>query len=148
MKRLLITSIAATLIVGGSVLFMNKKVTEPVIKDDSSQYIVMSENNKPVEITVEEIAQPVVSQPEIIEKPIVTVIKPSDSVVIKNYEQLMLENFIKQPQIYIFINKYLKVQYADKFSDENLQSTITYLVDYFAINKNIDMSNIKQTFTW
>lgn len=128
---------------------MSKKT---IIKTKPNNYIVMSTNNKPIEVTVEKTDNTVKTAPivesKIPEETPVDTVTQTPTPIIKDYNQIMLENFIQRPQIYKFINQYLKNQYPDKFTDVNVQSTLSYLINYFSSDKNIYTSDLYNTFTW
>lgn len=139
MKKLLFIAVSA--IIATTVAVLNVTPIRDT-KQPEVQEVVQIEVIQPVEeiqpeITViEPIIENTVQETVIVEQPTV------------DYAQIMLESFIHRKSVYVFIDRYLKPNYPERFTDENLLATVEYLVGYFADKNDIEVSRIHSTFTW
>ena len=143
MKRLLITSIAITLSIGGSLLFMSQNTNDIVVSETPVVVdvpIIKTEST----VTTTKIETPIIETP-IIEQP--TIVEPAK---VLSFDDLQLKYILlrKSSDLFAFIRLQQSI-YPEKFTPDNIESSFEYINNYFDRSKvDYNFGILKNNFTW
>lgn len=144
MKRLLVTSLAVLSIASGVAFYIENTVDQPVVNVESSRSAESVENLI--------VKQPEIINDEIVVTPVETPVVEQAIAPLTNEEAIKIISdrllIGKSAYVYIFVTSDLMIKYPEKFTRDNIQSSIDYIESHFAGSTPSTFPGYRMNFHW